>query len=558
MCIAFPYSEERAAELIRRSPVTGAILPGCLMAMGVFGFDPLNRPGEFFRYLPGVALAGTTFFYLLNRAAASLLRSTFVRLGDEMIAIEGNQNHLQSLPVPAIERITIFERVDGTIRTVRLEATGRSLSLTNYEEMERLLETLRGRLGEGVTVKRKRAWFDGDDPVLNTAVMLSITLLLLAFQLGFTTAHAPMRLGVVVASALILLVRPFSRKLVPIREPRERFWGATFMVWFSALILLDTHNAWVRRQPVIEEPRLEEPVTRVGPEPARKLVESLLQSLERKDENTFVECFGWERLLRRAGVQLGTGARESVRSAMATLYKTHLGSKIKILRVRDQDNATCVLVRIVQETGALMYLDMVLDQEKTGPRIIDFRNLMTGLYCSQGVRMGFTGKVLDHPEGEKMLRLQKEQKLAQLVYDFERLPADSFSRNPVVLAMYLRAAMQLAPPAYERALEHAAKLNPDDPSLKFLDLDRQIVARNFAAAIAALIELDRSIGGDPYLSAMQANLHYENGNVPEACRCTHRALEADPALAAWLPDLPVFAASAECATDSARDTPTSP
>jgi tetratricopeptide (TPR) repeat protein len=114
----------------------------------------------------------------------------------------------------------------------------------------------------------------------------------------------------------------------------------------------------------------------------------------------------------------------------------------------------------------------------------------------------------------------------------DKTGAPAASRCPrVSLLMKLREARDAGDEARAAAiLDEVEKLPADDPARGSILLDRLVEKKRFAEAMSALLEMDRRVGGDPYLWALRGNILFMQGKTELAKTEIGRALTADPSL----------------------------
>ncbi|MBP9203006.1 MAG: hypothetical protein KBG28_03395 [Kofleriaceae bacterium] len=84
--------------------------------------------------------------------------------------------------------------------------------------------------------------------------------------------------------------------------------------------------------------------------------------------------------------------------------------------------------------------------------------------------------------------------------------------------------------AYLAAVDRFARAFPDDPALLLFSLDSFFLTEQYDRALAALDELDRQVGGDPYLETRRAAALRALGRHADAVAAARRCAKAEPTL----------------------------
>jgi predicted Zn-dependent protease len=99
-----------------------------------------------------------------------------------------------------------------------------------------------------------------------------------------------------------------------------------------------------------------------------------------------------------------------------------------------------------------------------------------------------------------------------------------------VLVAYVAASAYLGEAQYQSAIDALRRAYPNDASLDLMLLDGYFMKKRYDEALQAVDRIDRSLGGDPYLDVMRANMLLAKGDVDGAYRFATRAVEREPSL----------------------------
>jgi hypothetical protein len=217
------------------------------------------------------------------------------------------------------------------------------------------------------------------------------------------------------------------------------------------------------------------------------------------------------------------------------------------LRLRTVNGRKLALFRLLMD-GPFNYHEYVLEADpKGGVKIVDLYVYLSGEFISQTFRRiyvaamagepGVVGKLVGN-QNEYAQGLKKLQTLNQLIAQgksdqalkvFHGLP-DAVKAEKSALILRLQAGSQVSPKESMDALEALRKAYPGDPSIPALSLDPLFLAKKFDEVIAAVDELDKAVGGDPFLESFRASVLLEKGEPDKARAAAKRAIEQDKML----------------------------
>lgn len=249
---------------------------------------------------------------------------------------------------------------------------------------------------------------------------------------------------------------------------------------------------------------------------------------------------------RRSAEQFVEGFREGAGRNPGGMFHQILeqNSRLRLLRITVNPRGRQVLVRIVGDKG-LNYLEVDLARRSSGEVIAyDVFNYSIGEHFSDIMRRVYILSGGDpetlrfdsspSPESKQaqalmtnMVDALRGKRYQDVIAGFARLP-ESFRKERVLLAMRMQAAAELGDDAYRAALADIRKYHGEADWTSMLLLDDDYLRRDFDGAHRRLDRLDRSVGGDPYLDFMRANLDIERERFDTAYIFAKRATEAEP------------------------------
>jgi hypothetical protein len=228
------------------------------------------------------------------------------------------------------------------------------------------------------------------------------------------------------------------------------------------------------------------------------------------------------------------------------------GGSLTLLRVRRSHGRQVVLFRLIHPTtqGGVNYLEFAPQRFPDGKvRATDFYAYSAGEFVSATMRRTLlpmvadrsrtildrllTGEkdyVRDFPRLGQAMKLLNQGKAAEAHAMFKTLRPET-RKQKVVLIGRMRAAQVLHDDEeYAAVLKEFGELFPNDPCLELLSIDAFLMRKDYDGAMKAIDRLDRSVGGDPYLDLLRANLREAQGDRKGARRFARQAVERERTL----------------------------
>jgi len=112
---------------------------------------------------------------------------------------------------------------------------------------------------------------------------------------------------------------------------------------------------------------------------------------------------------------------------------------------------------------------------------------------------------------------------------YNRLPENVRKEKSVMLANVM-ASSQIDDTTYGRALDEFRAAFPRDAGVDLMSIDAYILKERYDDALGAIDRLDASVGGDPYLDVLRANVHIKAGSLARAQEAASRAAQQEPTL----------------------------
>lgn len=296
---------------------------------------------------------------------------------------------------------------------------------------------------------------------------------------------------------------------------------------------------------------------------ARKYAEEFIAALSKPNVARASMMIDWDILLDRATANSGgsqrfregfiKGAKENAQLSSYAQQMAKMvsdGAQISLLRIRGDEKERRALLRVLLPNGGVTYNDLLLTRDEKGfVRAADVYAYATGEYFSAGMRRMYLAALAAEPtamqrlagkentsvEAIKMYKEMSEKTMTgrnqEAVELFKRMPPE-LRKEKIVLVGYVSAAASLDEKQYEEAIEELRKTYPDDAGIDLMLIDGFYLKKRYAEALAAIDRLDASLGGDPYLDALRANMLVEKGDVDAAFKYAWRGAEREPRLPA--------------------------
>ncbi len=297
---------------------------------------------------------------------------------------------------------------------------------------------------------------------------------------------------------------------------------------------------------------------------AAAFANSYRDALARPNVQRAAMMIDWDALLEKAtaNTDVGdtfkqgfiTGAKERGGRVAFAEQLSHVlqnGGDLKLLRIRtDSSGGKRAVMRLILPDGAINYHEMILQRDEHGLVQANDIYVYTGAeYMSDTMRRMFLFAAAQNPgilrqlAGEKnpflehiddyKLMMEKvragDGKGAAELYN--RLPEKVRKEKSVMLANVMASA-KIDDATYGRALDEFRAAFPRDAGVDLMSIDAFILKERYGDALAAIDRLDASVGGDPYLDVLRANIHIKKGDLARAREAGLRAAQREPTLAA--------------------------
>lgn len=270
-----------------------------------------------------------------------------------------------------------------------------------------------------------------------------------------------------------------------------------------------------------------------------------------------------EELLTRTirGMDLSDQAKAGIRTGWAGLnmgsavvgQNIKNGGSYKFLRLRLVDGEPRALFRLINSSeGGVNYHDMVLvapDKGEVrfadlfiylaGERISDTlrRSLLPlAVHEQRGLLAKLTGQESDYikslPAITRMQQQNREGKPEQALKTVKALPA-SVQRDKNILIQRIGFANAAEDgKEFTAAVEDFQKAFPGDPALDLLLLQSLQLNKKYDEYMKAADNLDRKLGGDPYIHVLKAGVLSEQQKLDAARESAKTAIAAEPSMKA--------------------------
>lgn len=279
--------------------------------------------------------------------------------------------------------------------------------------------------------------------------------------------------------------------------------------------------------------------------PTQNLATQIIDSLMQRDAKALESLFDIGGFAERTNLKVPADSRapadafssviNELCSAIMTL--TSDGSKATLLRAHQVDGEDRLMIRIAGE-GGVAYLDFVVGQDSS--KTIDVYTTHAGELLSDRLAHRLLRAALaranNDPKFLEEARTFADMSSALLQNDaktvlelYEKL--DTFKRDRATQVMRLQAACSIADAAMlDQVSGEYLKAYPDDISGSFLMIDGYTVLEQYDKAMASVDVIDKSVGGDPYLEFLRANLYVLMKDDASAKKHLEAGLSVEPQL----------------------------
>jgi len=222
------------------------------------------------------------------------------------------------------------------------------------------------------------------------------------------------------------------------------------------------------------------------------------------------------------------------------------GSSYHFLHLQHVEGQTRALFRVFDAEGRLNYYSFALARRGREVKVVDIYTASAGECVSETVRRTFLPLVADanrdwlesvlgsssayvtHLKELVLYCMQvQNQEYAGALQTYENLP-ETLKHDKIVLQGRIAATQTLEDPTYNDALAAYTEHHANDPSLAWVLLDASLLREDYAAVLRAIDDLDRIVGGDPFLHTIRAHAHAALGDLATARVFLRRAIDEDP------------------------------
>ncbi len=243
------------------------------------------------------------------------------------------------------------------------------------------------------------------------------------------------------------------------------------------------------------------------------------------------------------------GARKSMSAYPQKVAQALGGAQLwDIVRVRKQEHGIWVLVRHYGSETEFAYYDFLVAQGGKGrAAIVDVFPLTNGEPMSRSLRRFFLVGVADQsrslleklskeenllvqsmPAIQEMMQAGREGNAERAVAIYESLPLEVRRIKFIAAQVILAGATLQDTDRYLQLVEDYMKWYPNDPTLRILLIDYYAQREECDKLRKVIDELDKAVGGDPFLDLQRAQVDIAEENWSEARKRAQRVIESVP------------------------------
>lgn len=224
------------------------------------------------------------------------------------------------------------------------------------------------------------------------------------------------------------------------------------------------------------------------------------------------------------------------------------GGRYTLLRVREVDGERRVLMRLITADDAVNYHDVILRRNGEGKVVAEDVYVFAAgeVLTNTFRRLAFNflstyGELADKLKGTDRLLFKSLEDFTRMTAAFHkgnakealaiyrRLPAD-LQKDKAVQLVAIASAQNVNDEDYVVELERFRKAHPKDPACDFISIDYYILKMRYKEALASIENVNKAVGGDPFLQLQRCAVLKLQGMPKEARAEAEAALKADPGM----------------------------
>lgn len=271
----------------------------------------------------------------------------------------------------------------------------------------------------------------------------------------------------------------------------------------------------------------------------------------------------WDGLVEMSTADAGTDVSSTFQKAFAKGAKREAGRGVFAqqltnvlkegghfdhLRNRTVGGEKSALFRLILADGSVNYYEFSLKKDPTGRVVASdifiymaaekLSKTMHRLYQMTVAQQpdvlerlqGKKSPILEHlNEYRQMAEASRRGDYASTMKLYGQLPPE-LQNDKTSMLIYVQAASKSSNEEYAAAIEKFRKAYPNDASVDLVSIDGYIMAEKWDQAFAALANVDRAVGGDPYIEVIGSNMEMMRGDVAAARRRAENAAQREPTL----------------------------
>ena len=273
--------------------------------------------------------------------------------------------------------------------------------------------------------------------------------------------------------------------------------------------------------------------------------------MRRGDVDFAVRLFDDDEFLRRAGsgVNIAESDREIFfaefkksgrRLMLENIARSLEGGRYEFLRIRNYPSDRRLLFRMVMSDGGLTYHEFVVYSASGGQaKIADefffgvgelnsevFRRFLLAASAVAGTGDAYSEQI----QGLKQLStLVQQRDYHAALAEYKRLAPELQEFKPAIL-LRIAAAQRVSDEDYISAVKRFESEFPDDPCLPLYLIHACRLQQDFDKALRAVDQLEKAVGGDPYLNVNRVNLLIDKRQFDDARKLIGELEQWDPML----------------------------
>lgn len=241
-----------------------------------------------------------------------------------------------------------------------------------------------------------------------------------------------------------------------------------------------------------------------------------------------------------------TGGFKKTPVLATMLMRVAKDGQLTFLHVRTKGTEQRALFRIQSAEGVNYCEALCVRVGGQKPKIVDMYIYMSGEYFSDTIRVmyqaamkkenptvyqrlfgGGTNMIDALPKMDQMRQQMQTQNYKAALETFNTIPKEHQTWKPALI-LRIRVARNVSEQHWLDAIQEYERAYPTDAALNFIKIDAFLIQKKYDEALKNVDALDVSVGGDPYLNVLRANMYSKAGRHDKALELARKSIAEMP------------------------------